>query len=143
MIPVRNMLIGGIIKVIINYFLVGNPEINIIGAPIGTNVCYIVIAVLNLIEVRKITKAEYKIRDFLIKPILAVASLGIAAVFTYNKLIFYVQRNNITTIASIVAGGIIYALTLIAIGAIKKEDVEMMPKGDRLLKLFNSFGLLK
>ena len=39
--PVINMLIGGIVKVIVNYILVGRPGVNIMGAPIGTeNACF-------------------------------------------------------------------------------------------------------
>ena len=38
--PVINMLIGGVVKVIVNYVLVAIPSLNIIGAAIGTIVCY-------------------------------------------------------------------------------------------------------
>jgi stage V sporulation protein B len=143
MIPVRNMLIGGSVKVITNYILVGIPEININGAPIGTNICYFVIIVLNLAAVRKATNAEYKFIDFILKPIIAVASMGIAVIFTYNKSMLITQSNTISTLGAIAAGALIYGLMLIAIGGIKKDDIEMMPKGEKILKLFNKFGLLK
>ena len=35
--PVINMFIGGIVKIAVNYVLVGIPEINIVGAPVGTD----------------------------------------------------------------------------------------------------------
>lgn len=143
MIPVRNMLIGGAIKVIINYILVGNPDININGAPIGTNLCYITILILNLIAVKKATKVDYKIADFLIRPIVAVIAMGISALFTYNSLIAMTQSNSIATLTAITVGALLYGLMLIAVGGIKKDDIEMMPKGDKILKLFNRFGLLK
>ena len=39
--PVVNMLIGGVVKVVVNYILVAIPSLNIIGAAIGTIVCYV------------------------------------------------------------------------------------------------------
>ncbi|WHH57609.1 polysaccharide biosynthesis protein [Petroclostridium sp. X23] len=143
MIPVRNMLIGGIIKIITNYILVGIPGMNINGAPIGTNICYFIIIVLNLIEVKKVTNANYKITDFIIKPIIAVASMAIAVIFTYNNLMRITQSNSISALAAMTVGALIYGLMLIAIGGIKRDDIEMMPKGKTLLRFFNKFGLLK
>ena len=51
--PVINMLIGGIVKIIVNYILVGQPSLNIIGAPIGTLVCYIAITALDVVAMRR------------------------------------------------------------------------------------------
>ncbi|MDK2801582.1 MAG: stage sporulation protein [Clostridiales bacterium] len=143
MVPVRNMLIGGIVKIITNYILVGNPQVNINGVPIGTTLCYFIIVVLNLIEVKSITKAEYKVVDFLFKPIIAVVSMGISVIFTYNKLVLMIHNNDISTLGAIMVGAIIYGLMLIAIGGIKKEDIEMMPKGKKIVKVMNKFGLLR
>ena len=47
-IPIFTVIAGGVVKIILNYILVGNPEINIHGAPISTLCCYMVIAGLNL-----------------------------------------------------------------------------------------------
>ena len=143
MIPVRNMIIGGFCKVVINYFAVGIPEVNINGAPIGTTFCYLIITVLNLIEVRKVTKAEYHLVDFIIKPMIAVASMGVAVSFTYSRLMLYRQSNTQATLGAIFIGATIYGLMLLAIGAIKKEDILMMPKGKAILKVLNKFGLMK
>ncbi len=51
--PILTVIIGGVVKVVMNYFLVGNPDINIHGAPISTLCCYLVIAGLNLFFVWK------------------------------------------------------------------------------------------
>lgn len=143
MIPVRNMLIGGVVKVVTNYILVGNPDLNINGAPIGTNLCYIIIVVLNLISVKKMTKARYKITDFLIKPVIAAGAMAISVIFTYNRLIVITQSNDLAALSAITVGALIYGLMLLAIGAVKKEDILMMPKGEMLLKFLKRFGLMK
>lgn len=47
-IPVVTLLIGGGVKIAANYLLVTDPAISIHGAPIGTLLCYAIIAGLNL-----------------------------------------------------------------------------------------------
>ena len=143
MIPVRNMFIGGAAKVISNYILVGIPQINIHGAPIGTNLCYIIIITLNLLEVKKVTGAEYKFTDFFVKPLIAVGSMAVSVLFGYNKFIEIWQSNSLATIGAIVVGAVIYTLMLFAVRAVKKEDIEMLPKGKGMVKALNRMKLLK
>ncbi len=38
-----------------DYFLIGNPALNIMGAPISTALCYWLIAVINLFHIRRLT----------------------------------------------------------------------------------------
>ena len=45
--PVWSMLAGGAVKLAINWVLVGDPEVNIVGAPIGTICCYAVMCLMN------------------------------------------------------------------------------------------------
>ncbi len=44
-----SMLVGSVIKLSVNYFLIGMPAVGIAGAPIGTVLCYAVIMVVNLV----------------------------------------------------------------------------------------------
>ena len=52
--PVINMLIGGVLKLGAIFILTGNPDIGILGTPIGSLMCYICITVLNLISIRRV-----------------------------------------------------------------------------------------
>ncbi len=42
-----SMLIGSVIKLAVNYMLIGMPSVGIAGAPVGTVLCYAVIMVIN------------------------------------------------------------------------------------------------
>ena len=50
--PVLGMVIGGVVKILVNYTLVGNPKIGIYGAPIGTLACYAVMCAMNALFLR-------------------------------------------------------------------------------------------
>ena len=66
--PVVNMLIGGVVKVVVNYILVAIPSLNIIGAAIGTIVCYVTITVLDLIAMRRSVTTRPAIFRNVIRP---------------------------------------------------------------------------
>ena len=74
--PVINMLLGGVVKIIVNFILVGNPAINIVGAAIGTLCCYIAITLLNLIALRRKLHSKLSVPRLLAKPLLASLIMG-------------------------------------------------------------------
>ena len=57
-----------------NYVLVGNPDINIKGAPIGTLVCYGLIATVNLVIVWRLLAEKPNYLKVFAKPVLASAA---------------------------------------------------------------------
>lgn len=140
MIPVVNMAVGGIVKIVINYFLVAMPEINIAGAPIGTNVCYVIILALNLIQIKRILSAKYSITDMVIKPLVSVTAMGAAVLLVY-KLIAG-QGRLLDALVPIAAGAAVYLAMLFLVRAVKPEDVLMLPKGEKLLGALKRIKLM-
>ena len=57
--PVLSMLVGGVVKIVVNWLLVGDPRVNIYGAPIGTLVCYIVMCLMNRYFIRRHQRRHY------------------------------------------------------------------------------------
>lgn len=135
-IPVFNMLIGGLVKVVTNYVLVGNIDININGAPYGTVLCYFVTASLDLIVIRKYLNPNYGL-DFVIKTVFSAAIMGISVYFTYSKLFSFGYV--IALLAGIFVGVVVYFILLLVTKAIKKQDVSAMPGAEKLMKLMKNF----
>lgn len=130
-VPVVTMLIGGLVKITANYILVGNPDININGAPIGTICCYGIISILNIIIIKKYY-SELSLAKMFAKPLIAAAIMGIFAQLTIAPVSSYIGFK-LGVIAVICGCGIIYFLTLFAIGGITKDDILMLPKGEKIL----------
>ena len=139
--PVIHMAAGGVAKILINYFLVGNPDINIAGAPIGTLVCYFVILVLNLISIKRIMKIKYNLVSLVIKPLIAVVAMGATVIAAYGFV--FSLGNTIATVVSICLGGIVYFAALFIVGGIDASDIRMLPKSDKLLPIMKKFKLIK
>ncbi len=134
--PVINMLIGGLLKLGAVYILTGNPNIGIIGTPIGTLLCYIAIALLNLISLRSLLEHPPAILRNLTRSFLSAAIMG---VFAYAALAG-LKSLGVTSSLILCAGPIalavcVYALAAVKLKAITKEDCLLLPKGDKIAKL--------
>lgn len=137
-VPVITVTLGGIIKLVTNYVLVGTPGINISGAPIGTCLCYGTIMVLNLVYIRiKIVRFS-PIKVFL-KPLTAAAVMGVFAWLIYTPLSAIFAggfiMNSVAVLLTVGLSAVIYALMLIVLKALPKEDVLMLPKGKKIAAL--------
>lgn len=132
MVPVKNLLIGAIIKIVLNYVLVGIPAINILGAPISTTICFMVVSILNLTHMKKIIKIEYDIFNMVIKPLFASIIMGIVVITAYNKTMFIWHQNSISIFLSIFIGMLAYGISIISIGGLRKKDLEMLPFAGKL-----------
>ncbi len=133
--PVINTLIGGILKVIVNYILVGNPDIGILGAPIGTFVCFLVIMVLNVICMRRVLDERPKLLPTLWRSGLASVIMGAVAFGAYSLLWNLLSSYAICCLGAIGVAAIIYLLLVILFKAITYEDCLLLPKGEKIAKI--------
>ena len=140
-IPVCNMLVGGIVKIAVNFILVSRPEININGAPVGTLLCYITVMSLNLYQIRKIAGLKYEFKDFILKPLVLGIVTGVVALALYNFIVTYVG-NTIAVALSICVAGVCYLIVFILIKALNKNDMTMLPKGEKIIALLERFNLI-
>ncbi len=140
-IPVVNMLIGGVVKIGVNLILVGRPEINIVGAPIGTLLCYIVVVALNVFAIIKETKVQLKIKDFIIKPVFCTVIMGIFTYVTY-KSIFDLLGSTLALVLSIAVSVLIYFSLIAITKTLTEEEILLLPKGKKIASLMKKVKLL-
>lgn len=134
-IPVINTLVGGVVKVIVNYILVGNPAIAILGAPIGTFVCFLVIMVLNVIAMRFVLSEPPRLLPALWKTGISALFMGAAAYGCYYVLSLYVASVMVCCLGAIAIAVVIYLLLVILTKAITYEDCQFLPKGEKIAKI--------
>ena len=123
--PVIFMIIGGIVKLAINWNLL--PIWGISAAPVATNVCYFIIAALNLIAVALVVKIKFDIMGTLVKPLIASAFLAIVAIQSYSFIQSLIGVR-LACLAAIALAGIAYLVILILTKGISKEDFAMIKK---------------
>ncbi|NLZ53460.1 MAG: polysaccharide biosynthesis protein [Thermoanaerobacteraceae bacterium] len=143
MIPVKNMLFGAVIKVLINYVLTGIPSINIKGAALGTVIGYLVPSLLNAVQVVRLANLKVNLNYMVFKPALAAAIMGAGVNFAHGKLMLFSFSQNQATVLAIALGVVIYALVLLLIGGLKKNDLELLPGGRQVVILLKKFGAFR
>ena len=138
--PVINMLVGGVVKVCMNYTFI--PVWGIDGAPVATNVCYAVIALLNLICIVRIIKVKINPLDMFLKPAAAALVMGAAAAGAYNLSFGALQSVRLAAVLAIAAGGVVYAAAVLLVRGLRREDVLIMPKGEKIAEILTKYKLL-
>ena len=134
--PVINMLIGGVLKLAAVFMLTGNPNIGIVGTPVGTLLCYLAISVLNIYSIRTLLDHPPAILKNLVRTFLAALIMGIFvfASFTGLKTIGITSRL-ILCGAPIAVGVLAYAIAAVKIKVVTREDCLLLPKGEKIAKL--------
>ena len=130
------MLIGGVLKLAAVFMLTGNPNIGIVGTPVGTLLCYLAIAVLNIYSIRTLLEHPPAILKNLIRTFLAAVIMGIFvfAAFTGLKVVGITSRL-ILCGAPIAVGVLAYAVAAVKIKVVTREDCLLLPKGEKIAKL--------
>ncbi|MGM9608012.1 MAG: oligosaccharide flippase family protein [Oscillospiraceae bacterium] len=136
--PVITVIIGGIIKIVVNYILVGNYDINIKGAPVGTLCCFAAVAVLDLIIIKRVIPLPPRYTKVFVKPLIAAALMGAAAWASHGLLVnFLGLGNRLATIGAILVAVVVYVVLVLALRVISAEDLALMPKGDKIAKFLH------
>lgn len=114
--PVLNLAVGCIIKIIITIFLVPIPDLNIYGAVIGTVLGYVAASALNMILLKKILNVTINFYNVIIKPSFAALIMIIAVVLIYENVYNYTISTNVSCVISILSGGLIYGFLVLLFG---------------------------
>ena len=133
--PMLNMLIGGIVKVVVNYILVGNPSIGILGAPIGTLACFTVYMVLNVFTMHRVMSEPPKLLRAMWKSGIAAVVMGVAAYGTYFVLPKFITNVTLCCLGAIGVAVVVYALMVILLKVITYDDCMLLPKGEKIAKI--------
>lgn len=140
--PVKYMCAGICVKIVLNVILVGIPSINILGGTISTLCCYALIAFLSVNKLRNIITVSLDYKSIFLKPIISGLICGIAAFLSYNALT-NIKVNSIITIVSIGIGGLFYILSLALLNAISRDDINMLPKGNKIAKVLEKLHIIR
>ncbi|MEA4965991.1 MAG: polysaccharide biosynthesis protein [Oscillospiraceae bacterium] len=132
--PVVNMIVGGIVKVVINFILVGIPSINIYGAPIGTTICFLVITMLDVFCIKRVIRHPPRILHLMAKPLIASAFMGVSA-YLVNRLAAAALSPKIACVLAILVAAAVYGIMALALGIVTYQDCMLLPKGEKIAKL--------
>ncbi len=133
-IPVFNLFIGFILKVITMLILMNIPSINIQGAAVSTVVCYAYAGIADTIYMLRRTKCPLKLFDTFIKPAAASIAMGIAVHLVYGML-SGAGHGTLATLAAVAAGVMVYAIFAVLLKMLDADELSFIPGGNKLKRI--------
>ena len=133
-----NIAVGAVIKVVVNYFLVSVPSINIKGAAIGTLACFAYVFIAHFITLIVATKVKPNVWKIILKPLISALACGFSTV-----VLDLSSMGKIGTILEIGVAAVVYVLVLIILNTFEPEDVISLPKGEKILKVFKKLKIIR
>ena len=130
-----------IIKIGLNYVLVGIPEINVQGAGIGTLVCYLFVCMSSIILLCKETKIKFNWISVVLKPALC-GLMCAAAAYSSHGFLARVINFKLATILSIAIAGMVYILALLLSRCLSYSDLSTVPGCKKIVKVLEKYRLL-
>ncbi len=138
--PAFNAIWGALTKIPVNYVLIAIPQINVVGAVISTTVCYIVCSILNFRALVKATEVQPDYVGMLVKPGISAVVMAACALGSYNVVYSLINSNTIATLCAILFAIIIYLIVMVLIKGFKREDLQLVPAGGKLISVLEKIG---
>jgi O-antigen/teichoic acid export membrane protein len=146
--PVRNLFIGVAAKVALNIFLI--PSFGITGAAMATVCSYMIATLLNLYAITYFTGIKFHVKNFFIKPAIAVLMMAMAAFVTRKAaekgLLDLIPSHRLyfsaVSLLAVGAGVVMYVIALFLSGTISHAELETTKPGRKLIPLLKRFRLL-
>ncbi len=141
--PLISMFFGALVKIFGDYYLIGNPSVGILGAPVSTAACYWLIALLNLFHIGRLSHSLPSLGKTVWRPFAATAGMG-AATYSCFMLITRVtsaqpgsRMDKLATLITIGVAVAVYLALLLLLRAVDREDVLMLPKGEKIADILH------
>ncbi len=131
------MIVGGLVKIGVNWLLVARREINIYGAPIGTLASYIAMCALNLLFMTATLERTPRLGRIFSKSVFCCTVMGFAAWAIYGlaRRVIHVPGNLgmlLSMFLAMAAAVAVYLICVVATSAITREDLELIPGGAKI-----------
>ena len=123
--PVINLFAGCLVKVVLlTWYLVPIPKINIYGAVIASIGAYITVAMLNMISLKGKLKVTIDYYNCFFKPLAAALAMSAGVVMTYVKVMKSIESDSISCLLAIFVGIIIYMIAIMLLKVFRLEDIK-------------------
>lgn len=150
-IAVKSLCVAAVVKLICNIVLIGIYQISIYGAVIGTLLFYGIIVGTNYICLVRISQTRMPLLDAVLRPF-AASVICVLSAYAVNALLGIIlpagntggffNGKTISTLISVVFAAVVYTIGLVFVKGIKKDDVYVLFKGEKIAKMLEKYGLL-
>lgn len=135
------LITGGVIKIIINWFLVARRDINIYGAPVGTLCSYCAMAAMDYFFMCGTLHDRPRLIRVFSGSLISSLLMGLTAwgVFGLCSRALAPSRHGVLLAlgAAIFAAVVVYLLAAISLRAVTREDMKLIPGGEKIARILH------
>ncbi len=132
--PVKLLCFGLALKIALNYVLTGVPEINVMGAGIGTLVCYFFLTFFGLAALGKETGLQMRLFRLFGKPC-AASVLASASAWQIAERTASCTAEKPRAALSMGVFLLVYAICVLFLKVLRKTDLEAFPGAEKITKI--------
>ncbi len=131
------MIVGGFVKILVNWVLVARRPINIYGAPIGTLVSYVTMCAMNFLFMTATLERTPRLGRILFKSVFCSAVMGFSAWAAYGlaqRAVHVPGRLGmlLCMFFAMAVAVVVYIICVVATSAVTREDLELIPGGEKI-----------
>ena len=142
-IPMVNMILAAVAKVILNWTLTAIPTLGILGAAFATAADMGVAAFINMFFIYKYVGCSMEWKHFF-KACCASVVMAIAVKLFYDTTFAAWGINAVSTFGATFVGCVVYIAAMLVIGGIGEEDMERVPMvGHTCIRFLRKIGVFK
>ena len=132
------------IKLGASWVLCGIPEVHILGAPLGTLLCYAFLAISQCLCLCRVTKVRLSLRSVFLRPLACAFLCGATARLTWNWMVSVLPSGRAGQAAAVLGGilwgAAMYLVSLLLSRGIGKNDLLFLPQGQKIAKMLEKQG---
>ncbi|MBQ9663979.1 MAG: polysaccharide biosynthesis protein [Oscillospiraceae bacterium] len=140
--PMIALISGSLLKILINWTIISIPAVNIYGAPIGTLIGYLCMALLDYYFIRRALGQNPNLHQAFGKPVLCSLIMGAFALAVYTlctrilgsagKLGMFVSM-----LLAILVAVVVYLFAVVRTKSITNADMKLIPGGEKIGKVLH------
>ena len=139
MVPVRNLFLGVVLKIIMTWTLI--PFLGINGAAVGTVSAYLLACLLNWFAVKRYIGLKCDLSVTVLKPAFCTGIMAICAAGSYRVLFVLMEGSRLATVISILLAAVLYFVMLIVTRSVTKDELLNLPQGNRIVGILEKIGM--
>ncbi|MFZ7130975.1 MAG: putative polysaccharide biosynthesis protein [Eubacteriales bacterium] len=132
--PIKNLLVGLVVKWALNIILIPIPSLHIYGMVISNTASYALLAGLNLRDLHQCIPFKMKARDVILPLINSILMGGF--VWMLKNILIRQFHDAITIVIVTFSGAIVYLILLVVTGTLKEKDFNSLPYGNKIKNFY-------
>lgn len=140
-IPIRNIIIAGVLKLILTYVLLSFKTTAIYGSVISAIIFYIIVVILDFIAIKQYTNIEIDMKKLILKPLISSIIMFII-VYIAKYIILEDVKNIISIIISVMIGILVYGILIFKFIGIEERYLSILPYNKQIILTLKRMHLL-